>query len=98
MGRLLRFRLSEVDEWVETGGGDSESGSAHKTAKNESNHQVWPRIPFSARVGSRVSLKGYFDVPVILEDVRPLGTDGSAGYECRVRLPGGARDEADISS
>ena len=41
---------------------------------------------------------GHFDVPVILEDVRPLGTDGSAGYECRVRLPGGPRDEADISS
>ena len=69
----------------------------HKTAKNESNHQVWPRIPFSAQVGSRVSLKGHVDVRVILEDVRLLGTDASAGYERRVRLPGGPHNEAVIS-
>ena len=45
-----------------------------------------------------MSLTGHFDVPVVLEDVRPLGTDGSAGYECRVRLPGGGLEEAVISS
>ena len=26
VGRLLRFRLSEVDEWVRTGGGSDSSG------------------------------------------------------------------------
>ena len=52
----------------------------------------------SAQIGRRVSLPGHFDVPVILEDVRPLGADGSTGYECRVRLPGGALEEAVISS
>ena len=52
----------------------------------------------SAQVGHRISLQGHFDVPVILEDVRPLGTDGAAGYECRVRLPDGALEEAVISS
>ena len=52
----------------------------------------------SAQVGHRISLPGHFDVPVILEDARPLGTDGSAGYECRVRLPDGALEEAVISS
>ncbi len=41
----------------------------------------------STQIGHRISLPGHFDVPVILEDVRALGTDGSAGYECRVRLP-----------
>ena len=54
--------------------------------------------PLSAQVGNRISLLEHFDVPVILEDVRPLGTDGSAGYECRVRLPDGALEEAVISS
>ena len=48
-------------------------------------------------IGNRISLHGHFDVPVILEDARPLGTDGSAGYECRVRLPDGALEEAVIS-
>ena len=52
----------------------------------------------SARVGQRVFLQGHFDTPVILEDVRSLGTDGSAGYECRVRLPDGALEETVISS
>ena len=51
----------------------------------------------SAQVGHQISLLGHFDVPVILEDARPLGTDGSAGYECRVRLPDGALEEAVIS-
>src|SRR5581483_1036188 len=33
----------------------------------------------------------------LLEDVRALGRDGSAGYECRVRLPDGTLEEAVIS-
>jgi len=48
-------------------------------------------------IGRRISLPGHFDVPVILEDVRALGTDGSTGYECRVRLPDGTLEEAVIS-
>ena len=36
-------------------------------------------------------------MPVTLEDVRALGPDGAAGYECRVRLPDGGLDEAIIS-
>ena len=52
----------------------------------------------SAQIGNRISLHGQFDVPVILEDVRPLGPDGSAGYECRVCLPDGALEEAVIST
>ena len=53
--------------------------------------------PLAARIGNRVSLTGHFDVPVVLEDVRPLGANGSAGYECRVRLPNGALEEAVIT-
>ena len=52
----------------------------------------------SAHIGRRVSLPGHFDVPVVLEDARRLGADASAGYECRVRLPDGALEEAVISS
>jgi SNF2 family DNA or RNA helicase len=51
----------------------------------------------SAQIGRKISLPGHFDVPVILEDVRTLGMDGSAGYECRVRLPDGTLEEAVIS-
>ena len=51
----------------------------------------------SEHIGNRVSLTGHFDEPVVLEDVRPLGANGSAGYECRVRLPDGALEEAVIS-
>jgi len=51
----------------------------------------------STQIGYRISLPGHFDVPVILEGVRALGTDGSAGYECRVRLPDGTLEEAVIS-
>ena len=35
VGRLLRFRLSEVDEWVKAGGDDSESSPASNKAKRE---------------------------------------------------------------
>jgi len=49
------------------------------------------------QIGHRVSLPGHFDVPVVLEDIRALGADGSAGYECRVRLPDGTLEEAVIS-
>ncbi len=50
------------------------------------------------RIGQRISLPGHFDVPVLLEDARALGPDGSAGYECRVRLPDGTLEEAVISA
>ena len=43
-------------------------------------------------------LCGHFDVPVVLEDVRPLRADASTGYECRVRLPDGSLEEAVISA
>jgi superfamily II DNA or RNA helicase len=49
-------------------------------------------------IGQRVSLPGHFDVPVMLEDARPLGDAGSGGYECRVRLPDGSLDETVISA
>ncbi len=52
----------------------------------------------SPRVGCRVTLPGHFDVPVTLENVRRLGADDSAGYECRVRLPDGTLEEAVIST
>ncbi len=49
-------------------------------------------------IGQRISLPGHFDVPVILEDARPLGSNASSGYECRVRLPDGSLEEAVISA
>ncbi len=52
----------------------------------------------AAQIGNRISLPGHFDSPVLLEDARPLGADGSIGYECRVRLPDGTLDEAVISA
>ena len=51
----------------------------------------------STQIGHRVSLPGHFDEPVILESVRALGADGSAGYEFRVRLPDGTLEEAVLS-
>ena len=52
----------------------------------------------TSHIGQRIFLPGHFDVPVVLEDARPLGSDDSAGYECRVRLPDGSLEEAVISS
>ena len=52
----------------------------------------------TSQIGQRILLPGHFDVPVVLEDARPLGSDDSAGYECRVRLPDGSLEEAVISS
>ena len=49
-------------------------------------------------IGQRISLPGHFDVPVILEDARPLGSNTSSGYECRVRLPDGSLEETVISA
>ena len=43
---------------------------------------------FTLLIGHRITLPGHFDVPVILEDARPVGN----GYECRVRLPNGTLD------
>ncbi len=57
-----------------------------------------PDASFTLPIGQRVLLPGHFDVPVILEDARALGSDGSGGYECRVRLPDGSLDEAVISA
>ena len=45
-------------------------------------------------LGQRVTLAGHFDLPVVLEEVRPLGN----GFECRVRLPDGVLEETIISS
>ena len=53
--------------------------------------------PLAAQIGTRVSLAGHFDVPMVLEDARPLGANGSTGFECRVRLPDGSLEEAVIS-
>jgi len=52
----------------------------------------------TSKIGQRIYLPGHFDVPVVLEDARPLGSDDSAGYECRVRLPDGSLEEAVISA
>ena len=35
VGRLLRFRLSEVDEWVKASGDESGSSSSGKTTDSE---------------------------------------------------------------
>lgn len=53
--------------------------------------------PLLKHLGKQVTLTGHFEEPVILESVRPLGSEGSAGYECRVRLPDGTLEEAVIS-
>jgi superfamily II DNA or RNA helicase len=45
-------------------------------------------------IGHRITLPGHFDVPVTLEEARPVGSS----YECRVRLPDGTLDEAVISA
>jgi hypothetical protein len=49
-------------------------------------------------IGQHITLLGHFDVPVVLEDARPLGPEDSAGYECRVRLPDGSLEEPVISA
>ena len=49
-------------------------------------------------IGRKISLPGHFDEPVILEEARALGADGSAGFECRVRLQNGTLEESVISS
>ena len=56
-----------------------------------------PENALATQIGTQVSLTGHFDVPVRLEDARPLGLNGSAGFECRVRLPDGTLEEAIIS-
>ena len=53
---------------------------------------------FSLPIGRTILLPGHFEVPVVLEDARPLGPEGISGYECRVRLPDGTLDEAVISA
>lgn len=53
---------------------------------------------WASRIGRQIRLPGHFDVPVILEEARRLGTTDGAGYECRVRLPDGSLQEAVISA
>lgn len=48
-------------------------------------------------IGRKIHLSGHFDGSVVLEAVRPLGADGSNGFECRVRLPDGTLEEAVVS-
>ncbi len=57
-----------------------------------------PEHRLAAPTGRRISLPGHFDVPVILEDTRALGPDGTGGYEYRVRLPDSTLDEAVLSA
>jgi hypothetical protein len=57
-----------------------------------------PNTDPSFPLGQRINLPGHFDVPVILEDARPLGDGGAGGYECRLRLPDGSLEEAVISA
>jgi hypothetical protein len=52
----------------------------------------------TSQIGQRIFLRGHFDVPVVLKDARPLGSDDSAGFECRVRLPDDSLEEAVISA
>lgn len=52
----------------------------------------------TCQIGQRIFLPGHFDVSVVLEDARPLGSDDSAGYECRVRLPDGSLEEVVMSA
>ena len=58
-------------------------GTAQSGAGARSGAMAEPH--FAAQTGRRVSLPGHFEAPVLLEDVRPLGADGSADYECRAR-------------
>jgi len=50
--------------------------------------------PIAIPLGQPVPMPGHFDVPVVIEAVRSLGS----GYECRVRLPDGTLDEVVISA
>jgi hypothetical protein len=50
--------------------------------------------PIRLPLGQPVPMPGHFDVPVVIEGVRSLGS----GYECRVRLPDGTLDEVVISA
>ncbi|HWP42681.1 MAG TPA: DEAD/DEAH box helicase, partial [Blastocatellia bacterium] len=45
------------------------------------------------RIGQRIEMPGHFAQPVVLEEIRPLGT----GFECRVRLADGSLDETVIT-
>ena len=49
---------------------------------------------FANLIGKQITLPGHFEMPVLLEHVRALGS----GYECRVRLPKGTLEEVVISA
>ncbi|MBF0182602.1 MAG: DEAD/DEAH box helicase family protein [Magnetococcales bacterium] len=48
-------------------------------------------------IGRTLFFPGHFETSVVLEEARPLGRDGVAGFECRVRLPDGGLEEIVIS-
>jgi len=49
-----------------------------------------------SQIGQRISLPGYFDVPVMLEDTYPFSSYDSLSYKCRVRLPDESFEDAVI--
>ncbi|AXA37025.1 helicase (Snf2/Rad54 family) [Candidatus Sumerlaea chitinivorans] len=55
-------------------------------------------IPLGSKIGKRLRMAGHFDVPVVLEEVRPLGSGDSISYACRVRLPDGRLEETTLSA
>src|SRR2546423_1242373 len=59
--------------------------------------RIMTEHPLTSAIGRQVSLPGHFEVPVTLEDARPLGRDGASGFECRVRLPDGTLEETILS-
>lgn len=54
--------------------------------------------PLTSQLGQRIFLQGHFIVPEVLEDARLLGSDDTAGFDFRVRLPDVSLEEAVISS
>lgn len=48
--------------------------------------------PLTSHVGHRIILPGHFDIHVILEDTRALGSEVLVGYKCGVRLSDGSID------
>jgi len=81
---------------VEAISSETEAGEfTQELAEAENTHMG--TNPLTEHIGKRISLPGHFDVPVILEDARPLG-ENPASYECRVRLPDGSLEEAVISA
>jgi len=84
-------RLTHADDFrilVATEGDLRSAGTAEPGGAGMADETI------SLPVGKRIFLRGHFDVTVLLEEARPLGS----GYECRVRLPDGTLEEAVISA